>query len=677
MSTTKTFKVNQNISRQLKCRAVGYYDYTNIVTPTKENSDIKVEMQKYDGLKYTFNTQGGKSAAIIDFSDTVLPWKFEMNNYLARTRYCWKPYREEPYQVEILKQVPSNYNIVGTPTINDNIVSGFSRSNYLTIKRELVSNNNATYVLKFTTGNDITTDQVIMQKKYFIDVEISASEGVLFYTWSPNGRTSLFTPQPNTTYWLKVVINGMSRTYSYSTNGVDFSDEVITEDSSLSTTDSSNLCLGLHSVQLANPFLGSIDLSESYAKISEIVAEGEGELIEQAFSQPILTENGTMGGRSFAVSADNETNGNAPAYHAFDNNDDTFWRGGNVPGYIDFYNPTPIKVTSISWGFFYSYPTLGNVQGSNDYSDWTTITEFTNDYDGDFTIDMSGNTNSYKYYRINISAVNRDVIHCKNLTIVGTIKGYAVENTYKLNDASYIPDLIRNYTANGSVLINDGIASGFSSSNYLAIPYTVENTNIEFYATITPAYYSGVQDVYDANSNGWNIALDQMKLRVWCSSGQIWGTTILNEGVSYDIKVTIDDNWNTSIYYKESNSDDWIFEISGVLDASYYLLYRTLFIGIHSYNRTEPFLGSINLSGCYIKQGGTTFKIFDLATEELYGILDIDGDINIQKPICYYVNKDQNMIIRQTKNITMDTSNWYLGKVDLYVDNMPHYNPLV
>lgn len=149
------------------------------------------------------------------------------------------------------------------------VTKGFSTSNYLTLNREFVSNNNATYVLKFTTGDDITTDQVIIQKRYFIDIEISASEGVLFYTWSPSRRTSWFTPEANTTYWLKVVIDGLNRTYSYSTNGIDYSEEITIEDASLSTTDSANLCLGLHSVQFANPFLGSIDLNESYINIDD------------------------------------------------------------------------------------------------------------------------------------------------------------------------------------------------------------------------------------------------------------------------------------------------------------------------------------------------------------------------------------------------------------------------
>lgn len=151
----------------------------------------------------------------------------------------------------------------------DGVTKGFSTSNYLTLNREFVSNNNATYVLKFTTGDDITTDQVIIQKRYFIDIEISASEGVLFYNWSPSRRTSWFTPEANTTYWLKVVIDGLNRTYSYSTNGIDYSEEITIEDASLSTTDSANLCLGLHSVQFVGPFLGAIDLNESYINIDD------------------------------------------------------------------------------------------------------------------------------------------------------------------------------------------------------------------------------------------------------------------------------------------------------------------------------------------------------------------------------------------------------------------------
>ena len=138
---TLTQKLIENKPYIIKSRCDGKYDFVNTHTFTKENPSYTIDMVNYDGLQYVFNNQGGKGISIIDFSDTVLPWKFEMNDYLARTRYCLKPYREEPYQVEILKQVPANYNIVGTPTFNGDVVSGFNGNNYLTLNRKLVSKN--------------------------------------------------------------------------------------------------------------------------------------------------------------------------------------------------------------------------------------------------------------------------------------------------------------------------------------------------------------------------------------------------------------------------------------------------------------------------------------------------------------------------------------------------------
>ena len=146
----------------------------------------------------------------------------------------------------------------------------------------------------------------------------------------------------------------------------------------------------------------------------------------KAFVPPVLTENGRMGGDTFAVRANNESgvpgdkNYN-PAYQAFDGNSETYWRGAEFPGYIDFYNPIAVTVKNIRWGFFYSYPTAGNVQGSNDGDEWELIKEWTNNMASDFDIDLSDNTKAFKYYRVNVYSVNEDVIHCASLTITGEI----------------------------------------------------------------------------------------------------------------------------------------------------------------------------------------------------------------------------------------------------------------
>ena len=206
----------------------------------------------------------------------------------------------------------------------------------------------------------------------------------------------------------------------------------------------------------------------------------------KSFSQPILTENGTMGGSSFAVSADHETNGNNPAWYAFDGNDNTYWRGGNVPGYIDFYNPKAMVVKNIRWGFFYSYPTSGNVQGSNNGSTWENIIDWTNGVNGDFDIDLSSNTTAYKYYRINVSSVNMDVIHCKQLTITGEID--ASESVYVFSpDDSFVDG--ENYTnatlvdiisipEHNADFILDSSTGKFVESKTITINVEDENTTI-------------------------------------------------------------------------------------------------------------------------------------------------------------------------------------------------------
>lgn len=145
---------------------------------------------------------------------------------------------------------------------------------------------------------------------------------------------------------------------------------------------------------------------------------GEEVITEVPFVQPVLTENGTMGGDSFAVDDDFKSSEH-PVWHAFDGDNSSYWRDANIPGYVDIYNPNPLVIKNIRWGFFYSYPTAGNVQGSNDGSDWELIKEWTNNKESDFDIDLSDNTKAFKYYRINISSVNMDVIHCSNLTITG------------------------------------------------------------------------------------------------------------------------------------------------------------------------------------------------------------------------------------------------------------------
>lgn len=140
----------------------------------------------------------------------------------------------------------------------------------------------------------------------------------------------------------------------------------------------------------------------------------------QAWTPPVLTENGILGSDNFAVASSafsGVVNTNAsPAYALFANNPDIYWRSGAQTGWVTFYNPTPLIVNSLTWGYFYSYITGGCVFGSDDNFHWTALTTFTNSSAADCIIPVNS-THAYKYHRVQITGVNTDVIHGTFLSI--------------------------------------------------------------------------------------------------------------------------------------------------------------------------------------------------------------------------------------------------------------------
>ena len=135
--------------------------------------------------------------------------------------------------------------------------------------------------------------------------------------------------------------------------------------------------------------------------------------IEMQFIRPNLSANGTMGGNDFAVSASSAYN--YPAWRAFDGSPTSYWGTSMQDSYtqsITFYNPIALNVTALDvvvYGWTNSVSTFGdniNVYGSDDNSTWTQLAS--NVASGTYTsyerktvsIDLSSNTNSYKYYKI-------------------------------------------------------------------------------------------------------------------------------------------------------------------------------------------------------------------------------------------------------------------------------------
>jgi hypothetical protein len=126
-----------------------------------------------------------------------------------------------------------------------------------------------------------------------------------------------------------------------------------------------------------------------------------------SMSIPQMSSNTTPSG---AAAASSVTSTNV-AWRAFDRNTGTFWQSGvNNTGWLSYQFPTGKIIKR--YGFF-SYITNSNnprtwtFEGSNDGSNWTVLDTQTNFVTGVstfYSFDISANTTSYTYYRINITA---------------------------------------------------------------------------------------------------------------------------------------------------------------------------------------------------------------------------------------------------------------------------------
>ena len=120
------------------------------------------------------------------------------------------------------------------------------------------------------------------------------------------------------------------------------------------------------------------------------------------WTRPNLTEDGTLGESSTAVSATRYSS--QYAYYAMDSSTSTYWRPSST-GTVTYtlYNPKKLKITNTVFTFSSTIYRASSVtiQGSNDNTNWEDITS---SYSGTTTgtLDMLSNTRGYKYYKFSL-----------------------------------------------------------------------------------------------------------------------------------------------------------------------------------------------------------------------------------------------------------------------------------
>lgn len=168
-----------------------------------------------------------------------------------------------------LKNLLSCYETVGSPTISNGVVSGFSDGNYVRLKRDVSSCDNTEYVIKFTTSSTTSSVvQSIFHWEFVVTFEMRPDSFTVYtYNWETAGSTDLTTLSANTTYWLKVVLNGNTKSIYLSTDGVDYTQLISFSENGLRPLEYLP-SLGDH-VTIDRPFIGTIDLNESSVKFNK------------------------------------------------------------------------------------------------------------------------------------------------------------------------------------------------------------------------------------------------------------------------------------------------------------------------------------------------------------------------------------------------------------------------
>ena len=264
-----TKKVAKGLPIGIRVRKPRYY-YQDITDIYNTSTTKNIDLVEFEGLDYenTYST--------LTFKNKKL---WNNKQYNGSIRALAPLYKDNFIEY-------GGYSVVGSLTNDNNVFSGFSGNNYLSLNGGFeVENKTWEVVAKFTTTDSFPNLQGIyhFHNAYSYDGRygfIVRMQGNKFnftlssgYSWMLNA-TGTYTIQPNTTYWVKASFTGSKYVLSYSLDGKYF-----IEDISYSST--SPLLGGLNIMvagvwydgsNYIEPLLGTLDLNECYMKIDNNLA---------------------------------------------------------------------------------------------------------------------------------------------------------------------------------------------------------------------------------------------------------------------------------------------------------------------------------------------------------------------------------------------------------------------
>lgn len=176
----------------------------------------------------------------------------------------------------------------------------------------------------------------------------------------------------------------------------------------------------------------AVDLKIFYGK-------SDGEPASKKYVQPLLSANGTLGGNDPACSGTSEQ---TPAYYAFDGNTETKWQTGtsSTPQSVVFYDPDGFvptgAVISFVNGEVYA---SGEVFGSNDNSDWVSLTTFADNELDTLTLSFANDT-EYKYIKFQFNSLFSGWGQIYEIKINGVVRRVPADMYFIAPNADSLPE---------------------------------------------------------------------------------------------------------------------------------------------------------------------------------------------------------------------------------------------
>lgn len=509
---------------------------------------------------------------------------------------------------EVTYRLYSNITKVGTPSITENAVSGFSSSSYL--EAPLAKRDGVLYI-HFKTGTLGSSYQDIIGATYWLILEWNGSK---LASWKYDGgyTVTLGDIQSDTEYWMKIVVSGDTRGFYISTDGEEYTELNTFTDAGAGTQTNWPFRIGQQSYDSTTTYDRSFK-GEMYLNDWVLMNSDETEVLWKP---------------SIAADAKNLVNRYIPKRNYIDGygfnisatSGVTVEDGHIVSGFTSstsahgiFYLKYPVPLNSISSfevdgkfmlngyttsGRIFQVNATGNVKTGLYVQVDSSIGVSVRFYDGSsenyYTVLPADNLQLNTWYDIKI-LYEKPIIKC----------------LYSTDGVNYVlapTTNYRDYSVSGSVTVSGDYASNFATRRYLYsskyMPSTFSKVVIETKFKFSSA--SAVMDILSIwNSefftNGWNLATSSSrKIRLWSyASGEVWGNTVMDLNRWYWVRVVCTSEGCTA--YLSDDGETYTEECTQVdSEFSKWMSSATrIYMGVRYYSsgsRGEAFTsGTVNL----------------------------------------------------------------------------------